>query len=86
MQLIKGMKSPEERRNLISKSNLTLKLAKKKKKHGKKKADCFAFNKQCRTCHGLHFEGYCLTKTQQRGNHSPNKVRKGIFYKARKRT
>ena len=46
--------------------------------HGKRKEDCYAFNKECKRCHGLHhFENYCLTKmyTRQNSKYSPNKMR-----------
>ena len=46
--------------------------------HGKRKEDCYAFNKECKRCHRLHhFENYCLKKMYMRQNskYSPNKMR-----------
>ena len=117
-QIIKGLKCSDERRNLISKPNLTLEIAIENirayeattknntrykdasemkagvyheiemrrtkpctrcgRNHGKRKEDCYAFNKECKRCRGLHhFENYCLTKmyTRQNSKYSPNKMR-----------
>ena len=117
-QIIKGLKCSDERRNLISKANLTLEIAIENirayeattknntrykdasemkagvyheiemrrtkpctrcgRNHGKRKGDCYAFNKECKRCHGLHhFENYWLTKmyTRQNSKFSPNKMR-----------
>ena len=117
-QIIKGLKCSDERRNLISKPNLTLEIAienirayeattknntrykdasemkagvyhkiemrrtkpctKCGRNHSKRKEDCYAFNKECKRCRGLHhFENYCLTKmyTRQNSKYSPNKMR-----------
>ena len=49
--------------------------------HGKRKEDCYAFNKECKRCRGLHhFENYCLTKMyiRQNSKYSPNKMRHKI--------
>ena len=46
--------------------------------HGKRKEDCYTFNKECKRCRGLHhFENYCLIKMYMRQNskYSPNKMR-----------
>ena len=117
-QIIKELKCSDERRNLISKPNLTLEIAIENirayeattknnmrykdasemkagvyheiemrrtkpctrcgRNHGKRKEDCYAFNKECKRCRGLHhFENYCLTKMYMRQNskYSPNKMR-----------
>ena len=117
-QVVKGLKCSDERRNLISKPNLTLEIAIENirayeattknntrykdanemkvgvyheiemrntkpctrcgRNHGKRKEDCYAFNKECKRCHGLHhFENYCLAKMYMRQNskYSPNKMR-----------
>ena len=117
-QIIKGLKCLDERRNLISKPNLTLEIAienirayeattknntrykdaskmkagvcheiemrrtkpctRCQRNRGKRKENCYAFNKECKRCHGLHhFENFCLTKmyTRQNSKYSPNKMR-----------
>lgn len=99
-QIIKGLKCSDERRNLISKPNLTLEIAIESirayeattknntrykdasetkagvyheiemrmakpctrcgRNHGKRKEDCYAFNNECKRCHGLQ---YIISKT-----------------------
>lgn len=107
-QIIIGLRSADKRRNLIAKTELTLKSAidsirayeittkdnsrykvanqekneiyhvvstKNKpctrcgRHHKNRKENCYAFNKTCRRCNGLHhFEQYCLTNQQGRKN------------------
>lgn len=57
------------------------------KNHGKRKGDCYAYNRESRKCHSLeYFEKCCHTKlaTCQNRNSSPHGIRKAGLYRSRK--